>query len=143
MNCEKVYLRIDTPFTMKNPKTRQLVLRMASMPVMMLLLLAWLYSNGEVNQELAERMTLLCALWAVLGALPTVLMIFNGYAMVIDGDLVCNNLGFLKKRYPRERLSKAVRKANRIEIYADTKRVVSLPDNDAAKRLVEKLRLPL
>ena len=74
MNCEKVYLRIDTPFTMKNRKTRQLVLRMASMPVMMLLLLAWLYSNGEVNRELAERMTLLCALWAVFGALPTVLM---------------------------------------------------------------------
>ena len=84
MNNDKVYLRIDTPFTLKNPKTRQLVLRMVSVPVMMLLMLGWLYSNGPANRELAERMTIFCALWAVFGAVPTVLLVFNSYAMVVE-----------------------------------------------------------
>ena len=136
-------MRIDTPFTMKNPKTRQLVLRMASVPVMMLLMLAWLHSNGEANRELAERMTILCAFWFVFAAVPTVLLVFNSYAMVVEGDLVCNNLGFLKKRYPRECLTGAVKKGSCIEIYGDSKKVVSLPDNAAAKRLIEMLRLPV
>lgn len=143
MNSAKVYLRIDTPFTLKNPKTRQLVLRMASVPVMMLLMLAWLHSNGEANRELAERMTILCAFWFVFAAVPTVLLVFNSYAMVVEGDLVCNNLGFLKKRYPRECLTGAVKKGSCIEIYGDSKKVVSLPDNAAAKRLIEMLRLPV
>lgn len=136
-------MRIDTPFTLKNPKTRQLVLRMASVPVMMLLMLAWLHSNGEANRELAERMTILCAFWFVFAAVPTVLLVFNSYAMVVEGDLVCNNLGFLKKRYPRECLTGAVKKGSCIEIYGDSKKVVSLPDNAAAKRLIEMLRLPV
>ena len=143
MNSDKVYLRIDTPFTLKNPKTRQLVLRMVSVPVMMLLMLGWLYSNGPANRELAERMTIFCALWAVFGAVPTVLLVFNSYAMVVEGDLVCNNLGFLKKRYPRECLVRAVKTDSRIEIYSDTKKVVALPNTAAGKSLIEKLRLPM
>ena len=143
MDSEKVYLRIDTPLTLKNSKTRQLALRMASVPVMMLLVLAWLYSNGEVNRELAERMTIVCTLWFVFGAVPTTLLVFNSYAMVVDGDLVCNNLGFLKKHYPRECLTRAIKTGSRIEIYSDTRKVVALPDTAAAKRLIDKLRLPL
>jgi len=140
MNSEKVYLRIETPFSFRNPKTRQMALYMGTIVAAILLVLIGLYVS---NRELAERMTIFFALWAVLGALPVVLMVFNSYAMVVDGDLVCNNLGFMKKRYSRESLTKAVRKDNHIEIYADTGKVVSLPDNAAAKHLVEKLRLPL
>ena len=120
-----------------------MVLSIGSIIVAAPLLLIWLYTGTPENRELAERMTIFFVLWAVLGALPVALMFFNSYALVRDDNLICNNLGFRKKQYPRESLSKAVRKKNRIEIYADTKMVVSLPDNVAAKCLVEKLRLPL
>ena len=143
METEKVFLRIETPFSIKNTKTRQMVLSIGSIIVAAPLLLIWLYTGTPENRELAERMTIFFVLWAVLGALPVALMFFNSYALVRDDNLICNNLGFLKKQYPRESLSKAVRKKNRIEIYTDTKMVVSLPDNVAAKCLVEKLRLPL
>ena len=143
MNSEKVYLRIETPFSLKNPKTRKMALNMGLLIVAFALLLIWLYTGAPENRDLAERMTIFFVLWTVCGALPVMLMTFNGYAMVENGDLVCNSLGFLKKRYPRESLSKAVRKGDRIEIYADAKMVVSLPDNDSAKCLVEKLCLPL
>ena len=143
MKSEKVFLRIDTPFSLKNPKTLQMVCYMGSVILMCPLLMLWLYNSGPANRELAERLSVFFVLWAVMGAIPTVLLVFNSYAMVVDEELICNNLGFLPKRYPRECLSKAVRKGSRIEIYADTKRIVSMPDNQAAKQLVAMLRLPL
>ena len=143
MNSEKVFLRIETPFSFRNPKTRQMASRMGLVIAAFPLLLLWLYNGTPENRELAARMTPFFVLWAVFGVVPVLLMTFNSYAMVVDGELVCNHLGFLKKRYPRETLSKAVRKGQHIEIYADTKMVVALPDSDAAKHLMEELRLPL
>lgn len=145
MENEKVFLRIETPFSLKNKNTRKLALLMGAMPILMIAMLVMLYTSNA-TQELAQRMTIAVALWFVFGAVPCVRIVFCAYAMAVDGDLVVDQLGFLPKRYPRQALQKAVRTMYkgymRIEIYADGKAVVSMPDNAAARSLVRNLRIP-
>lgn len=145
MENEKVLLRIETPFSLQNKNTRTLVLIMGSLPIMMIAMLVMLYCK-DTTQELAQRMTIFAAAWFVLGAIPSVRIIFFAYAMAEDGDLIVDQLGFFPKRYPRNTLQKAVQTVNkgyvRIEIYAEGKSVVSMPDNAAARSLVRKLRIP-
>ena len=149
MKREKVYLRIETPLSVKGPITRQLILRLGFTVIAVPALLLWLYNGTPENRELADTLIRFFALIAVFGYFPIVMMYFNSYAMVVDEDLICNQIGFWKKRYPRQVITKAVRTTSQIrphmqiEIYAGSKRIVVLPDNDAAKRLVEQLHLLL
>ena len=139
---EKVFLRIETPFSLKNAYTRKMVWMIVSLPVMMLALVVYLHLTPNM-QDLAGRMTLLFVIWFVMGAIPCTLLILNSYARICDEELVVNSLGFFEKHYPRESLQKAAKSGQRIAIYANDKPIVSLPDNPAARDLVHRLRLQM
>ena len=140
---EKVYLRIETPFSLKNPKTRAMALYIVAIPIGMAILVISLLNGNSANQELAKRLAIVFALWFTLGGLPCAVMIFNSYVKIVDGDLVCNKLGFREKRYPRQQLQKAVSIGNRIEIIAAGKTLVTLPASGPARHLISRLRLRL
>ena len=141
MENEKVFLRIETPFSICNPTTRTYVLMGVGMPLMMVALLVILYSSPN-NIELAQRLLPFYALWFLMGEIPCMLLFFNSYALIREEELVVNSLGFYEKRYPREVLQKAVKVGSRIEIHAGGKAIVSMPDSDAARNLVRNFRIP-
>ena len=141
MENEKVFLRIETPFSLTNPNTRSFALMVVGTPIMMVGMLFFLY-NSPNNLELAQRMTIFCALWFIMGEIPCALLLFNSYAVIREEELVVNAIGFFEKRYPREVLQKAVKSGSRIEIYSGGKAVASMPDSDAARTLVRNLRIP-
>ena len=134
-------MRIETPFSLKNAYTRKMVWMIVSLPVMMLALVIYLHLTPNM-QDLAKRMTLVFVIWFVMGAIPCTLLILNSYARIRDEELVVNSLGFFEKCFPLENLQKAVKSGQRIEIYANDKVAVSMPDNPAARNLVHRLRIP-
>lgn len=137
---EKVYLRIETPFSLKHPKTRAMALYMVFIIVAMAAVVALLWSNPE-NRELAKRMGIFFALWFTLGGLPCAVMIFNSYVRIVDGDLICNKFGFFEKRYPRGSVDRAVRTGRQIQLFSGGKVIATLPDTAPARHLISRLRL--
>ena len=137
---EKVFLRIETPFSLKNAYTRKMVWTIVSLPVMMLALVVYLHLTPNM-QDLAGRMTLVFVIWFVMGAIPCTLLILNSYARICDEELVVNSFGFFEKHYPLDSLQKAAKSGQRIAIYANGKPIVSMPDNPAARNLVRRLRI--
>ena len=139
---EKVYLKIETPFSMKNPKTRAMALYMAFIVLAMAAVVALLWNNPE-NRDLAKRLGVFFLLWFGLGGVPCAVMIFNSYAKVVDGELICNKFGFFETRYPRGSVDRAVATPRQIQLFSQGKVILTLPNSGPARNLVSRLRLRL
>ena len=139
---DKVYLKIETPFSLKNPKTKAMAMYLVFLVVVMTGLVAILWNQPE-NRELAKQLGVFFALWFLLGGVPCAVMIFNSYARVEDGDLICNKFGFFEKRYPKGSVDRAVATPRQIQLFSQGKVIITLPNNGPARNLVSRLRLRL
>ena len=139
MERRKVYLRIQTPRSMKDPTARTMAMMIVFYAVAMLAVTVMVNVEGL---DFAGTFTLVAAAWMVVGLVPFTLMIFNSYACVKDEDLVCNSIGLFDKRYPRSALDKAVRVGSKLRIYSGRKAIVTMPDSEAARELVRSLHIP-
>ena len=136
---KKVYLRIGTPRSMKDPIARRMVINL----VLCTLGLAAVMVMSYVKEtETANILAVFAAVWFVTGAIPVSLIIFNSYAYIQDGELVCNKLGFYEQHYAFSVLEKVELVKSRVVVFSDGKPLVSMPDNEAARELVRQLRVP-
>ncbi|MBQ7344775.1 MAG: hypothetical protein IJW45_01775 [Oscillospiraceae bacterium] len=135
----KVYLRSSTPFSLKDRYTSQMVLRMGGMALCLAAVTVMFYVMGN---ELAGRFTIITIAWTILSGILTG-MILGSYAAVEDGALVYAPLTIGKKRIERQRIGKVALTQGRIGIYVDGALTVSLPDNQAARELVQRLGHPV
>ena len=143
MENNKVYLRIETPFSVKNPITMRMALLVGLMPLVMIAVSVMLFLTPMANPNVPYYFAGLAVVWFVMGLIPVSLMIFNGYARAEDGDLIVNQLGFGEKRYPRGTARKALKEGGRLVIYGDGKPLASMPKSEAAENLVRSLYIPM
>ncbi len=136
----KVYLRVGTPRTLKDPVTLKMVIMMVGCCLGMVAVTVMMFVQGS---EIAPRFAIIAVVWLFSGAIPCTLLIFNSYARIEDRELVINNLGFSEKRIPFSQVEKAAKQNGRIAIYAGGKTVVTMPDNEAARGLLRRLPVDL
>ncbi len=135
---EKVYLRVGTPRSMKDPATRSMVFKMA---LCTFGLIAVTVMNFTMGMEYAKTFAVFFVLWLFIGAIPLCFIVFNSYVYVTDGELICNMIGFYEKHYAIAELEQVKQVKDRLVVYAKGKELVSMPDNEAARELVSKLHL--
>ena len=142
MENPKVFLRIETPFSLKNPRTLYMALMVVLLPLGMAAVTVMMFLIPQKDPNVSYYFAGLAIVWFFMGVIPVSLMTFNSYARVEDGDLLVNQLGFVEKRYLRGTLEKVKRENGRLVIYAVGKPVASMPGNPAAEELVRYLRIP-
>ena len=117
-----------------------MVLIMGMSVVALPAMVIWLYA---LESEIADRMLVICLLWAVLGAVPCIMLVFCSHLYVDNGDLVSVRFGILIKRIPRSELEKAAVVHKRIQFYEKGTVATSVIDCAAARELARALGLSL
>ena len=135
----KVYLRSSTPFSLTDRYTRQLVLQTVGIALALAVVAVLLHVT---DSEIAGRMTIVAIVWSILGG-GMIAMVLSSYAAIEEDALVVAPVGVGKRRYPRQKIQRVSLVAGRIAIYVNGAMVTSLPDNAAARELVQRLGHPV
>ena len=143
MDNGKIYLRIETPFSLKNRRTLGFFLRGIISVVLISAAVVTLYQLPNEDPGVPKMFLGFAIFWLIMGFIPTNLLLFNAYARIEDGELIVNALGFAEKHYPCGTAKKAVKKGGYTVIYGDNKPLVSILNGEAADDLVRSLRIPV
>ena len=138
MEENKVYLFVETPFSLQGQKGRQLLI----------MLLAFVVDLGVIAfywLTLPEYAMLVTAVMACLFLMNACLIaVFRlSYVTVEEEYLVCRYGGFIPKRI---RLSSRLRGkviAGQLRVLSGGAMLLSMPDSDAARRLLAVARIPM
>ncbi len=131
----KVYLYMETPFSLKNRRTALLVFTLVALIIGFVFAVTVLYGIGDY--ETANLVALVFGLWTVCLFVPATLFLVFSHVTLDDGVLVCKYAGFIARRIPGDSVDRVSREQGRVVLYSKGQQVLSLLDCAEARKLLE------
>ncbi len=138
MEEQKVYLFVETPFSLKKPLTRRMFLMYLG------LLPAWAFCAVVMYRTDPGRLpiVLMAMLFSVvLGGFFTAIYL-RSYVTVEDKYLACKYGGLLPKRILISNRLRWKTVGGQLRVLSGDAVLLQMPDSDAAKRLMSAARIP-
>lgn len=109
-------------------------------------LLVWLviaYFLYTVDPEMAKQLAILFAVWAVLGLAYLVPFFLRTYMTIRDGQLAICHCGVLTVKYEKDRIVRVRVNGKKLVIGLRGDKRISLLDSPEARRIFERLQIPI